>query len=79
MSKCFREGLVYVVTTKKIKKSFRKRRWSYEESKKWIKKINGRKVVILNSQDGCIGIYNVGPEWCKCIGRENDYESDRNS
>lgn len=78
MSKCFREGLVYVFTTKKIKKFLREMKMPYPMGRAdWIKDVNGHKVEILNSKKGSVYPYDIRPEWCKCIGKESDYEASK--
>jgi len=65
MAKKFVESNKYVFSTKKYKKWARYNNAPINAT--WHNEINGRKVDVLNEQDGYVGIYGVGREWCKCI------------
>ncbi|WP_315120957.1 hypothetical protein [uncultured Clostridium sp.] len=39
--------------------------------KQWVNECNGSEVKIEDSYSGVVGIYNVFPDWCKCIGKED--------
>lgn len=65
MSKSFKVGKRYVVTTKKILKAYR--RFNHKPSGSWLTEINGREVSVLSPQDGVVNIYRVLPKWCKEI------------
>lgn len=67
MARKFVEGNTYVFSRKKFLKAVGPTRITLF----WDKEINGREVIIVDSQNGLVpsGIvkYQVSPEWCKCI------------
>ena len=86
MSKCFRPGLKYVFTKKKFLKSERELNYKDKNYKvelfEWVKKLNGRRVIVTCGDDGKIEALScdgetminfvVVPQWCKCVGDSND-------
>ena len=66
MSKKFVEGNIYVFTRKKFLKM------GYGKRLGWVKKINGRQVTITGKYEGYVNEFIVDPEWCKCIGKEEE-------
>ena len=66
MSKKFVKGNIYVFTRKKFLKM------EYGKCLEWVKKINGRQVTITGKYDCYVDEFIVDPEWCKCIGKEEE-------
>ena len=74
MSKQFREGYVYVFTSKKFMQWIRKKKAEDRKAIKkltpWYKYINGMAVKVADENNGITKCFSIEPEWCKCIGKK---------